>query len=127
MRALQRLGRADMSLVERAKNIIVTPKTEWQVIAGESTPPAQLITGYVLPLAAIAAIAGFIGMSLIGALFGMLGVHVGFLWGIVAAIFHLVMAVVMVYVMAFLIDALAPSFGGQKNFAQALKTAAYTY
>ena len=116
-----------MSLVERAKNIIVTPKTEWQVIAGESTPPAQLITGYVLPLAAIAAIAGFIGMSLIGALFGMLGVHVGFLWGIVAAIFHLVMAVVMVYVMAFLIDALAPSFGGQKNFAQALKTAAYTY
>ena len=116
-----------MSLVERAKNIIVTPKTEWQVIAGETTPAAQLITGYVLPLAAIAAIAGFIGMSLLGALFGMLGVHVGFLWGLVAAVYHLVMAVVMVYVMAFIIDALATSFGGQKNFAQALKTAAYTY
>ncbi|HSN21518.1 MAG TPA: Yip1 family protein [Usitatibacter sp.] len=113
-----------MNLVERAKNIIVTPKTEWQVIAGEATPAAQLVTGYVLPLAAIAAIAGFIGLSLIGGLFGM---RLGITWGLVSAIYHLVMAVVMVYVMAFIIDALAPSFGAQKNFAQALKVAAYSY
>lgn len=116
-----------MALVERAKNIILTPKTEWPVIAGETTPPGQIIAGYVLPLAAIAAIAGFIGTSLLGAGLGMLGVHIPLLWGLVAAIYHLVMAVVMVYVMAFIIDALAPSFGGQKNFGQALKVAVYTY
>ena len=116
-----------MSLVERAKNIIVTPKTEWPVIAGETTAPAQLITGYVLPLAAVAAIAGFIGLSLVGAVLGSFGVHIGFLWGLVSAVYHLVMAVVMVYVMAFIIDALAPSFGAQKGFNQALKVAAYTY
>ncbi len=116
-----------MSLVERARNIIFNPKTEWPVIAGESTPAGQLIAGYVLPLAAVAAIAGFIGMSLLGALFGMWGVHIGIVWGVVSAVYHLVMAVVMVYVMALIIDALAPSFGAQKNFAQALKVAAYTY
>lgn len=116
-----------MALVERAKNIILTPKTEWPVIAAETTPAGQLIAGYVLPLAAVAAIAGFIGMSLLGAGLGMLGVHIPLVWGLVSAIYHLVMAVVMVYVMAFIIDALAPSFGGQKNFAQALKVAVYTY
>lgn len=116
-----------MSLVQRAKNIILTPKTEWPVIAGESTPAGQLIAGYVLPLAAIAAVAGFIGMSLVGALFGMLGMRIGIAWGLVAAVYHLAMAVAMVYVMAFVIDALAPGFGAQKGFAQALKVAAYTY
>jgi len=34
-----------MSLVDRVKNILVTPKTEWDVIAAESTPTAGLITG----------------------------------------------------------------------------------
>jgi hypothetical protein len=116
-----------MALIERAKNIILTPKTEWPVIAAETTPPGQIIAGYVLPLAAIAAIAGFIGMSLLGAGLGMMGVHIPLVWGLVSAIYHLVMAVVMVYVMAFIIDALAPSFGGQKNFGQALKVAVYTY
>ncbi|HUI98702.1 MAG TPA: Yip1 family protein [Usitatibacter sp.] len=116
-----------MSLVERAKNIIITPKTEWPVIAGESTPAGQLIAGYVLPLAAIAAVAGFIGMSLVGALLGAFGLHLSLAWGVVWAIYQVVMAVVMVYVMGFIIDALAPSFGAQKSFAQALKVAAYTY
>ena len=55
-----------MRLIDRAKNIIVTPKTEWDVIAAETTPPAALVTGYVLPLAAVAAIAGFIGMCFVG-------------------------------------------------------------
>jgi hypothetical protein len=116
-----------MALIDRAKNIILTPKTEWPVIAGETTPPAQLIVGYVLPLAAVAALASFIGLTLVGAGIGMLGVHVPIVLGLVAAIYRLVMAVVMVYVMGFIIDALAPSFGGQKSFAQALKVAVYAY
>src|SRR6185312_10577357 len=105
-----------MGLVERAKNIILTPKTEWAVVAGETTPDSQLITGYVLPLAAIGAVAGFIGMSLIGATVPFLGtMRVGIVSGLVGAILHLVMAVVMVYVMGFIIDALAPNFGAQKG------------
>lgn len=116
-----------MSLVERAKNIILTPKTEWPVVAGEATPAAQLIAGYVLPLAAVAAIAGFIGIVLVGAVLGRLGVHIGLVWAVAGAIYQVVMAVVMVYVMAFIIDALAPSFGAQKSFPQALKVAAYAY
>jgi hypothetical protein len=117
-----------MSLVERAKNIILTPKTEWAVIAGETTPDSQLILGYVLPLAAIAALAAFIGVSLVGVSVPFAGtMRVGIVWGLVSAIFRLVMAVVMVYVVAFIIDALAPNFGAQKGMPAALKVAVYAY
>ncbi len=46
-----------MNLVERAKNIIITPKTEWDVIAKEEPNIQQILFGYVLPLALIPTIA----------------------------------------------------------------------
>ncbi|HUQ27230.1 MAG TPA: Yip1 family protein [Usitatibacter sp.] len=106
-----------MNIVQRVKNIILTPKTEWDVIATEPTAPKQLVTGYVIPLAAIGAIAIFLA----SAMFGM------FLFGLVMGVWHLVVIVASVLVSAFVIDALAPTFAGQKNFAQALKVAAYSF
>ena len=113
-----------MNVINRAKNMILTPKTEWDVVAAENTPPAQIATGYVLPLAAAYAVAGFIGTALI---LGMFGGALGIGFALMAAIYHLVMAIVMVFVLGFIIDALAPTFGGQKNFNQAVKVAAYSY
>lgn len=116
-----------MNLVDRVKNIIVTPKTEWDVIAAEPTPPKQLVMTYVLPLAAIAAVAGFISASLIGTSFLGGTYRTPFVWGLVLAIYQFVMAVVSCFVVGFIIDALAPNFGGQKNFEQAFKVAVYAY
>src|SRR5688572_21302134 len=110
-----------MGIVDRVKNILLTPKTEWPVIAAEPTQPKDIVVGYVLPLAGLAAIAGLIsaaviGSSLLGATFRM-----PIMWAIVAAIYQLVMSVVSVFIVAFIIDLLAPSFGAQKNFNQAVK------
>lgn len=117
-----------MNIVERVKNILVTPKTEWDAVAADSTPTAGLVTGYVLPLAAVAAVAAFIGQVFIGMNMGFLGtVKIGMVAGIVGLVFSIVMAVVMVFVVGFIADALAPSFGGQKNMGQAVKVAAYAY
>jgi uncharacterized membrane protein len=117
-----------MNLTTRARNIIVSPDTEWPVIAAETTPTKDLIVGYVLPLAAIGAIAGFIGGSLIGMSMPYVGTYrVPIVSGLVGVILSLAMAVVGVFVLAFIIDALAPTFGAQKSQAQALKLAAYSY
>ena len=117
-----------MSLVERAKNICLNPKNEWTVIAGETTATGTLITGYVLPLVAVSAIAGLIGGSLIGHSVPFLGTYrVPIVSGISLAIFRLVMGVVGVFVLSLIINALAPSFGGTKNPQQALKVAVYSY
>ncbi|MBC8145148.1 MAG: YIP1 family protein, partial [bacterium] len=38
-----------MGLVDRAKNILLKPKEEWQVIAGETPDTGAMVTGYMLP------------------------------------------------------------------------------
>jgi Yip1-like protein len=114
-----------MNLVERAKKLILQPKQEWQAIDAEPHTVQGLYTGYVMILAAIPAVCGFIGLSLIG--IGAFGqtyrVPIG------AGIAHMVVSYLLslgwVYVLALIIDALAPNFGGQKNFIQALKVAAF--
>ena len=118
-----------MGLIERVKNIILTPKTEWPVIGGETATAGTLITAYVLPLAAIGAIAHFVSSSLIGYSLPLIGgtYRTPLLMGAGVAIFTLVMAVVGVFILSLIINALAPSFGGEKNTDQALKVAVYSY
>src|SRR4051812_24460799 len=117
-----------MSLVDRVKNICLTPKTEWPVIAAEPASAGSLITGYVVPLAAIGAVAGFIGGSVIGRTLPFIGTYrTSVVAGLSVAIFTFVMAIVGVFVLSLIINALAPNFGGEKNSAMALKVAVYSY
>ncbi|MEQ1896694.1 MAG: Yip1 family protein [Vicinamibacterales bacterium] len=117
-----------MDLTTRAKNILLAPNTEWPVIAEETTPASALITSYVAPLAAIGAVAGFIGGSLVGMTLPFIGRYrVPITSGLAGAVFAFVMAIVGVLILAFIINALAPTFGAQKNTAQALKVAVYSY
>ncbi|MGH7488672.1 MAG: YIP1 family protein, partial [bacterium] len=111
-----------MSIGDRAKNICLTPSTEWPVIASEATSTGALVTGYVAPLAAIGAVAGFIGGSIVGITLPFAGTYrVPIVSGLVSAIFTFVMAIVGVFILSLIISALAPTFDGQKNSMQALK------
>jgi hypothetical protein len=117
-----------MGLVDRVKNILLKPKDEWAVIAGETTSTADLLGGYVAPLAGIAALCGFIGSSIVGHSLPFVGTYrTPIFWGMGIAVLTFAMAFVSVFIVTFIIDALAPSFGGQKNSAQAMKVAVYAY
>lgn len=117
-----------MNLVDRVKNICLTPATEWGVIAGESSPSGTLISGYVAPLAGISALAGFIGGSLVGTTVPFLGTYrAPVAVGLGVAVFTFVMAIVSVFVISAIINALAPTFGAEKNSAQAFKVAVYAF
>jgi hypothetical protein len=117
-----------MGIVDRVKNICVAPSLEWSVIAAEPISPGSLITGYVLPLSALGAAAGFVGGSLIGRTLPFVGTYRTSLGtGLTVACFTVVMAVVGVFVLSLIINALAPTFGGEKNSSQALKVAVYSY
>ncbi len=117
-----------MDIIQRVKNICLTPATEWPVISAEPATPGSLLTGYAAPLAAIGAIAGFLGGAIIGQTLPFVGHYrVPLAAGLIAAIFTFCMALVGVFVLSLIIDALAPTFGGQKNSIQALKVAVYSY
>ena len=111
-----------MNIVDRAKNIILTPKTEWTAIAAEEPNVGQIISGYVIPLALIPAIAAMLGYGLIGR-----GMASSFTMGIAMAIIGFVVALGGVYLTAYVIDMLAPNFGSQKNFGRAMQLVAYSY
>lgn len=111
-----------MNLVDRVKNIIMTPKTEWPVIAAEDANPTAILTGYVVPLAAVPALATVIGTGLIGGPFGA-----SLAFGIGTGVISFIVGVAGVYLTALVMDYLAPNFGSQKNFGRALQTVAYSY
>jgi hypothetical protein len=111
-----------MNVVQRAQAILLTPKSEWLAIGRESGDPTFLFTNYVAILAAIPAVCRFIGFSIVG--FGPF--RVGIVAGFISAVVQYVLTFVMVYVLALIIDALAPTFGAQKNPQNALKLAVYS-
>jgi len=116
-----------MSLVERTKRILLQPKQEWQVIDAESTSVGALYGGYIVPLAAIGPIASLIGWSVFGLHLpfgGAIRVPISFM--LRQSVVQYVLALGGVFVLALIIDALAPTFGGQKNRLQALKVSAYS-
>ena len=117
-----------MGLVDRVKNILLTPKTEWPVIAGESSSTGDLMGGYVAPLAGIAVLCGFVGHSIVGMSMPFVGTYrIPIIAGISMAVFSFAMAFVGIFILSLIINALAPTFGGEKNPAQAMKVAVYSY
>ncbi len=117
-----------MNITERVKGILLKPREEWQTIAGETTPIAELYKNYIVLLAAIGPVASFIGMSLVGVSLPMGGAYrMSIAAGITHAIVHYVLSLVGVYVLALIIDALAPTFAAEKNIGQAFKLAAYSW
>ena len=115
-----------MNLINRAKSILLSPKTEWAVIEPERTDVKTLTLNYLLPLALIPAIAGFIGFGLIGQ--NVLGMHIGSAgYGLRYAIVSLVSTIGGAFLTAYIIDLLAPSFGSEKNFLQSFKLVVYSY
>ena len=114
-----------MSLISRVQNILLKPKEEWGVIDAEPATIGGIYTSYVLILAAIGPICGLIGEQVIG--INLLGVTYKppIVYSVGQAVIFYVMSLVSVYISALVIDALAPSFGGEKNFMQAFKVAAF--
>ena len=116
-----------MSLIARVKNILLSPDSEWPVIAAERSNTSSLFARYVAILALIPTIARFVGDSIIGVSVsagtfrvplpvGLTGMAVGYIFEFVA-----------VYAVGLVVNALAPSFRAQRNFQNALKLSVYSF
>jgi hypothetical protein len=116
-----------MNLIQRVQRILLSPRTEWEVIDAEPMTPAQLYTGYIMPLAAIGPISQVIGYSVFGVTIPFVGTYrppIGS--AITSGIVTYVLTLAATYVLALIIDGLAPTFNGQRSQIQALKVAAYS-
>ncbi len=127
MSEIQQQSDAASGIVGRAKAILVSPKTEWPVIAGETNSTRAVFVRYVIPLAAIGSIAGFIGGQVFG--IGAFGFryHPSLISGISTAITGYVLGLVAIFVVAWVANFLADRFGGQQGYQRAFRLTAYAY
>lgn len=111
-----------MNLVERVTRMLTTPATEWDVVAAENIDPQPLTMSYVVPLTLLGQLAGFIGSAFISAMFmAAFGMHRGLPYWLTVAVLGWVLSVATVYLNAWVVNALAPTFGSKQDFRSAFK------
>jgi len=99
-----------MNLVDRIKGMLVEPRSEWVAVAAEPATAQSLYTGWIMILAAVGPIALLLAMH-----------------SIQFALAQYVLSLITTFVLAVIVDALAPTFGGTKDFVASLKLVAYSY
>ena len=114
------------NLIDRVKNILMKPKLEWPVIYSEQSNPMKILFGYVIILALIPTIAAIIGYGLVGHTvlgFNYRSWSTAFETGII----QFLSAIIGVFLTAWIVDLLAPSFESEKNFGRSFQLVAYSY
>ena len=108
-----------MNLVERARNILFTPKTEWNVVAGETATIGSLLTSYVIPLSLIPVLASLINMAI------WLGPLMGIRYFVMVAIRSFAISIITYVITTYVVDVLAVNFRSERNINRSAQLVAY--
>jgi len=114
------------AIMNRAKGILLTPKTEWPVIEAEKAEHSKVLLSWLLPLSLIPAVAALIGWGFIGISVGPVK-FASFELGLRQAVLMLVSTLGGAYLTAYIINALAEKYASQKDLNQAFALVAYAY
>lgn len=108
-------------IISRAKNIILSPASEWEAIKTESKPSNDILINYALPFVVLVGICKIVGSLLF---------HMSYFSltnSLLDAIIAIIVPLGSLYISAWIISELAPSFSSQKNFNAAFRLVAYSY
>lgn len=114
-------------MIDRIKNLLLTPKEEFPRIDAEPMDAKSVFMKWAVPLAAIGPICALIGGQVFGINMIVASYHPPLISSIVMAVITYAAALAGIWLIAFIIDALAPTFNGVKNFNSAMKVAAFSY
>jgi hypothetical protein len=121
-----------MSIVDRAKNMILKPAEEWNVVADEPATVGGLFTGYAMILAAIPLATGILFTGLLGisaaSFTGMSGAGMAAM-GLTAVVgmtvIGYVLSLITLYLMSMIVNAVSPSFNGKSDMVRSTKLMTY--
>ncbi len=108
-----------MNIIARVKNILITPKTAWDVIDTEITTPQSLLISYVLPLSIISAIGPILSGIFLSSVLGIT-------FFVITAFIAFFSTLVGYYISVYIVDMLAPSFDSEKNLNKSAQLVAYS-
>lgn len=113
-------------LFARVINMLVRPRAEWEVIGPEHATTPGLMLGYAAILAAVPAIARLISGLMPHCILVVCYTR-NPTWVVVSAVVYYLLSLASVFIVGLIIDALATSFGAEKNAVQAMKVAVYSW
>ena len=108
-------------IINRAKNLIVSPASEWEIIISENENKNSIISNYAVPLILVGAIS-----TLIGSFLAPRFISPSMGYAFTNAIFAFIIPIASIFISSYVIDALAPSFGTSKNLDGAFKLVIYS-
>lgn len=111
-------SRSRPGLFGRVKGMLFAPSAEWALIAMEATPIARLYTRFIAPLALLDALVAFLHVTSGPA-------RVPFSGGLITASLVFGFGLLGIFLVAVIIDAVAPFFGAVSNRRLASAIAAY--
>lgn len=113
-----RSARSRPGFFGRVKGMLFAPSYEWAVIATEATPAARLYTRFIVPLALLDALVAFLHVTSGPG-------HVPFGGGVITALLVFGFGLLGIFLVAVIIDAVAPFFGAVSNRRLASAIAVY--
>ncbi len=113
-----------VGLAERVRNLLVSPAREWEAIAAEPTTSRDIYVGYVAPLAGAAAVASFLGETLVGIREGFATVRAGVIPAFAGVLVGFAFAFVGVHLLARIAARIAAR-PGEDGRLPALRVVAY--
>lgn len=115
-------------IVERVKQIVLKPRETWETISTEEATVTGLFKEYLLILAAIPALASFLGKWIIGIRIPFSGVHHLTLGeSLITSIVSYFLIVAGVWLLGKVVSYLASNFGSTRDDVKGMKVAVYMY
>lgn len=113
---------------ERVKQISFKTKDTWAVIKNEEATVSGIFKGYLLILAAVPALANFLGRMIIGypVPFSK-SIRLSFGESLVTAIIEYVVLIVGIWIVSKIISFFAPKFSATQDDVKSFKLAVYSY
>ena len=116
-------------MLNRIKNILLQPASEWSVISNEPASVKSIFSGYAIPLSALQFVATVVAMGVLGIgaeLMELGGISVSLADTVLRGVISFAMSLVLLYVLALVCSKIAPSFNGNSDLVQALKLFTYS-
>jgi hypothetical protein len=116
-----------MDLIGRVKDILLRPKDTWPAIRDEAGTVKDLTKSYAAILALVPALAEVIGAVFIGHTFMGVSYRTTLGNGLARGLVSYAASLACMFVIASILNALAPRFESRKNFLQAFKLVVYSW
>ena len=115
-----------MRFLTRCRKILFSPVAEWGRIGQESVTARSLLTGFVIPMSLVPAVASYIGYGFVG-VSGLRFRVRGLYWGSAMAIDSFVTSLAVYWLGTYIVDGVGIGLGSKRNVGRSAQLVAYSY